>query len=75
MTPVSVRLHGVVILSAGAGGNRALRAARVKISLRAPLQVLSVPKTVSCHTKFEAEVYVLTKDEGGRHTAFFSNYR
>lgn len=39
------------------------------------LQVLNAPKTVSCHKSFEAEVYVLTKDEGGRHTAFFSNYR
>ncbi|CAM9889027.1 unnamed protein product, partial [Discosporangium mesarthrocarpum] len=38
-------------------------------------QVLHAPKTVACHESFEAEVYVLTKDEGGRHTPFFSNYR
>ncbi len=38
-------------------------------------QVLSQPGTVSCHKKFEAEVYVLNKEEGGRHTPFFSNYR
>ena len=38
-------------------------------------QVLSVPGSVQPHTKFEAEVYVLSKDEGGRHTPFFSNYR
>ena len=38
-------------------------------------QVLAKPGTVTPHTKFEAEVYVLTKEEGGRHTAFFANYR
>ncbi len=38
-------------------------------------QVLAKPKTVTCHTKFTAQVYVLTKDEGGRHTPFFNNYR
>jgi elongation factor Tu len=38
-------------------------------------QVLAKPKTVTPHTIFEAQVYVLTKDEGGRHTPFFSNYR
>jgi elongation factor Tu len=38
-------------------------------------QVLSAPGTVNPHTKFEAEVYILSKDEGGRHTPFFSNYR
>ena len=38
-------------------------------------QVLAVPGSVKCHTKFTAQVYVLTKDEGGRHTPFFNNYR
>ena len=38
-------------------------------------QVLAKPGTVTCHTKFTAHVYVLTKDEGGRHTPFFNNYR
>ena len=38
-------------------------------------QVVSKPGTVNCHKKFTAEVYVLTKDEGGRHTPFFNNYR
>ena len=38
-------------------------------------QVLAKPGSITPHTKFEAEVYVLTKDEGGRHTPFFSNYR
>ncbi len=38
-------------------------------------QVLIKPGTVKCHHKFTAQVYVLTKDEGGRHTPFFNNYR
>ena len=38
-------------------------------------QVIAKPGSVTPHTKFEAEVYVLSKDEGGRHTPFFSNYR
>ncbi len=38
-------------------------------------QVLAKPGTITPHTKFEAEVYVLSKDEGGRHTPFFNNYR
>ena len=38
-------------------------------------QVLAKPGSVTCHTKFTAQVYVLTKDEGGRHTPFFNNYR
>ena len=38
-------------------------------------QVLAKPKSVTPHTKFTAQVYVLSKDEGGRHTPFFSNYR
>ncbi|MDD3217698.1 MAG: elongation factor Tu [Lachnospiraceae bacterium] len=38
-------------------------------------QVLIKPGSVTCHTKFTAQVYVLTKDEGGRHTPFFDNYR
>ena len=38
-------------------------------------QVLAKPGSVTCHTKFTAQVYVLTKDEGGRHTPFFGNYR
>jgi len=38
-------------------------------------QVIAHPGTVTCHTNFTAQVYVLTKDEGGRHTPFFSDYR
>ena len=38
-------------------------------------QVIAKPGSVNCHKKFTAQVYVLTKDEGGRHTPFFNNYR
>ncbi len=38
-------------------------------------QVVCKPGSVTCHSKFTAQVYVLTKDEGGRHTPFFNNYR
>jgi elongation factor Tu len=38
-------------------------------------QVLTKPGSINPHTKFEAEVYILSKDEGGRHTPFFNNYR
>ena len=38
-------------------------------------QVIAKPGTVTCHKNFTAQVYVLTKDEGGRHTPFFNNYR
>src|SRR5690606_13118553 len=38
-------------------------------------QVLAKPATVKPHSKFTAQIYVLSKEEGGRHTAFFSNYR
>ena len=38
-------------------------------------QILAKPGTVTCHTKFTAQVYILTKEEGGRHTPFFNNYR
>ena len=38
-------------------------------------QVLAAPGSITPHTRFKAEAYILTKDEGGRHTPFFSNYR
>ena len=38
-------------------------------------QVLAAPGSITPHTKFEAEVYILTKEEGGRHTPFFKGYR
>jgi elongation factor Tu len=38
-------------------------------------QVIAAPKSITPHTKFMSEVYVLTKEEGGRHTPFFANYK
>jgi elongation factor Tu len=38
-------------------------------------QVLAKPGTITPHTKFKAQAYILTKDEGGRHTPFFNGYR
>jgi len=38
-------------------------------------QVLAKPRPITPHAKFEAEAYILTKEEGGRHTPFFTNYR
>ena len=38
-------------------------------------QVLAAPGSIKPHTKFKGEVYILTKEEGGRHTPFFNNYR
>jgi elongation factor Tu len=38
-------------------------------------QVLAAPGSITPHTKFEAQAYILTKEEGGRHTPFFTNYR
>jgi elongation factor Tu len=38
-------------------------------------QVLAAPGSITPHTKFEAQAYILTKEEGGRHTPFFGNYR
>jgi elongation factor Tu len=38
-------------------------------------QVVAAPKTITPHTKFKAEAYILTKEEGGRHTPFFNGYR
>ena len=38
-------------------------------------QVLAAPGSITPHTKFKAEAYILTKEEGGRHTPFFTNYR
>ena len=45
------------------------------ITISAPPRSLAAPKSITPHTKFEAEVYVLTKEEGGRHTPFFTGYR
>ena len=45
------------------------------VHLRFELGVLAKPGSIKPHTKFESEVYILSKDEGGRHTPFFKGYR
>lgn len=59
----------------GAGDNVGCLLRTVKRDEVSRGQVLAAPGTVNVHTEFEAEVYVLNKDEGGRHTPFFDNYR
>ena len=56
--------HNVGILLRGVGKEEVSRG-----------QVLAAPKSITPHTKFECELYVLNKEEGGRHSAFFENYR
>ncbi|MFS4606178.1 elongation factor Tu [Neisseria gonorrhoeae] len=58
---------------AGANGGVLLRGTKREDVERG--QVLAKPGTITPHTKFKAEVYVLSKEEGGRHTPFFANYR
>ena len=58
---------------AGDNAGILLRGVRREDVLRG--QVLAKPGSITPHTRFEAEIYVLSKDEGGRHTPFFSNYR
>ncbi|MCR5081243.1 MAG: elongation factor Tu [Treponema sp.] len=63
-------------LNEGMAGDNAgilLRGVEKKDVLRG--QVLAAPKTINPHTKFEAQIYVLSKEEGGRHSPFFTGYR
>ena len=57
------------------GRQRRAAAARHRKGRRGARQVLAKPGSITPHTKFKAEVYVLTKEEGGRHTPFFKGYR
>ena len=64
------------LLDQGAGGRQCrLPAARHRQEDVERGQVLCKPGSVKPHTKFKAEAYILTKEEGGRHTPFFTNYR
>ena len=69
-------------MHAGVGGDEGQAGDNVGLLLRGTKredvergQVCCKPKSVTPHTKFECEVYVLSKEEGGRHTPFFNNYR
>jgi translation elongation factor EF-Tu-like GTPase len=46
-----------------------------KTTLRAPLQVVCKPNSIRPHKRFRGEIYALSKEEGGRHTPFFTNYK
>ena len=60
---------------ASAGDNVGVLLARHEEGRSRARQVLAKPGSITPHTKFKAEVYVLSKEEGGRHTPFFTNYR
>jgi elongation factor Tu len=74
-TATDIEMFRKLLDSASAGDNVGvlLRGTRKEDVERG--MVLAKPGTIKPHTKFKAEVYVLTKDEGGRHTPFFTNYR
>ncbi len=74
-TATDIEMFRKLLDSAGAGDNVGvlLRGTRKEDVERG--MVLAKPGSIKPHTKFKAEVYVLSKDEGGRHTPFFTNYR
>ena len=74
-TCTGVEMFNKILDSGQAGDNVGvlLRGVEKKDLVRG--MVLAKPGTVKPHTEFEAEIYVLTKEEGGRHTPFFNNYR
>lgn len=70
-----VEMFKKLLDSGEAGDNVGILLRGIKREDVARGQVLSKPGTITPHTEFEAEIYVLTKEEGGRHTPFFKNYR
>jgi elongation factor Tu len=74
-TVTGVEMFNKILEQGQAGDNVGLLLRGVEKSELERGQVLAKPGSITPHTKFEAEVYVLTKEEGGRHTPFFSNYR
>ncbi|HAY40647.1 MAG TPA: elongation factor Tu, partial [Gammaproteobacteria bacterium] len=70
-----VEMFRKLLDSGGAGDNVGVLLRGTKREEVERGQVLAKPGSINPHTKFEAEVYVLSKDEGGRHTPFFNNYR
>ncbi|MCB9851548.1 MAG: elongation factor Tu [Phycisphaerales bacterium] len=74
-TVTGVEMFNKTLDSGIAGDNVGLLLRGVEKSELERGQVLAKPGSITPHTKFEAEVYVLTKEEGGRHTPFFNNYR
>jgi elongation factor Tu len=74
-TVTSVEFFRKVLDEGRAGDNIGLLLRGVKKDEVERGQVVAKPKSITPHTEFEAQVYVLSKDEGGRHTPFFNNYR
>ncbi len=74
-TVTGVEMFNKQLESGQAGDNAGILLRGVKKEEIHRGQVLAAPGTVTPHTEFEAEVYVLSKDEGGRHTPFFSGYK
>jgi elongation factor Tu len=74
-TVTDIEMFRKLLDSAEAGDNVGVLLRGVKKDDIERGQVIAKPGTIKPHKKFKAEVYVLSKDEGGRHTPFFSNYR
>jgi elongation factor Tu len=74
-TATDIEMFRKLLDSASAGDNVGVLLRGTKKEDVERGMVLAKPGTIKPHTKFKAEVYVLTKDEGGRHTPFFTNYR
>ena len=74
-TVTGIEMFRKLLDEAQAGDNIGALLSGIKIEQIERGQVLCKPGSIKCHKKFTAQVYVLTKDEGGRHTPFFNNYR
>ena len=74
-TATDIEMFRKLLDSASAGDNVGVLLRGIKKTDVERGMVLSKPGSIKPHTKFKAEVYVLSKDEGGRHTPFFTNYR
>ena len=74
-TVTGIEMFRKLLDSAEAGDNAGILLRGTKKDDVERGQVLAAPGSITPHTRFEAQVYVLSKDEGGRHTPFFDNYR
>jgi elongation factor Tu len=72
---IDIEQHHRVLDEAIAGDNAGLLLRGVELEEIERGQVLAAPQSLAAHTQFAAELYVLTKEEGGRHTPFFTGYQ
>ena len=72
---VSIEMFNKILDEGRAGDNLGLLLRGLKKEDIERGQVISKPGTITPHTEYEAEVYILTKEEGGRHTPFFNGYK